>query len=731
MGSTWPTDDGKPPEVFLLHFFEQHTGHPLIAWVQYFDRNNDRKVSQDESIGGMKEMGFEGDAANLFQKLDEDESGFLTISEISPSSSDLWASFQHWAGKTFFSEEDMIEKLSGRKFAEKRKATKLTEDKGMTKKEFYNYASSLGWYGGFDQILFLAMDIEKKGHVYQSNIPWFEEERNRQIKMAKYKTRGNKMQAMRKRLHALRSLQAFTSWLRYHYGCRLFHPWRRGIDNDGSMHVTRLELSTFCKNAGWRGDSNALWHALDSDESGSTSLDEFAGSEARQLALFRKWTMHKFGNARKLFQALIKKCHRTGQSAKMIDKDDFRFACEALGYQYDPSEVFDILDWEADGDACLTYKELRFLDSWTPVEWLSANPDKAEAAAFKAVLLAKCKQPLKAWRTLDDDGSGKVNYKEFAAVAHKIGFRGDLMGAWMALDSDASGYIALTEIDPHCADALAEFRRWANLFFGSVMDAFRALDSDGGGTLSRAEFKKSVTKYNFRGDREELFTMLDTACDGDISVEEMAFLDEWEVSEVSQDPPSFREVESMLKRHRNEDSDSAPSDSEDKGCGDACTPRNFERTQTRKPGGLKCQEAYAFIHESERPHIPMPGKALAELLGGFSSRCRTRSDETNLTSTSIFSVASSNGDNHLCSRGSQRSHSNRLRKQVPYTGGNAFRLPSDRRPVCVGGSASIMPLSARQGRSQPARAAASFGPQLSNNAPLPGFAWESNFLSPR
>ena len=58
--------------------------------------------------------------------------------------------------------------------------------------------------------------------------------------------------------------------------------------------------------------------------------------------------------------------------------------CEALGYQYDPSEVFDILDWDADGDACLTYKELRFLDCWVPVEWLSATPDQAQAIAQKS-----------------------------------------------------------------------------------------------------------------------------------------------------------------------------------------------------------------------------------------------------------------------------------------------------------------------------------------------------------
>jgi len=114
----------------------------------------------------------------------------------------------------------------------------------------------------------------------------------------------------------------------------------------------------------------------------------------------------------------------------------------------------------------------------------------------------------------------------------------------------------LTEINPRGAHLLAEFRRWANLFFGSVMNAFMVLDADGGGALTRSEFKKSATKYCFRGDREELFTLLDIGGDGDITVEEMAFLDEWEITEVCDEPiPTFHEVERMLRRSKSPYSD--------------------------------------------------------------------------------------------------------------------------------------------------------------------------------
>lgn len=688
-------EEDEEPDAFVRQFFEQKVGHPLIAWAQYFDRDNDRKVCLDEFVFGMQKMGYEGDPEALFHKLDDDGSGFLTISEVSPSSSDLWASFQHWAGKTFFSEEDMIEKLSGRKYLEKRKNSKLTEDKGMTRRQFYRFASSLGWYGGFEQILFMAMDIDRKGIVYAVNLGWFEEERTRQIKKTKYKTRGKEggLTAMRKRLHALRSLQAFTQWLRYMFGPLLFHPWRRGIDKDGSMEVTRLELSTFCKNAGWRGDTNALWHALDNDDSGVTSLEEFAGKEARELALFKKWVDDEFGGVRKAWNAWISKCRKKGQAAKYFDKVDFSFVVESLGYPHSTNEVFDILHWEANGESFLTYKELRFLDSWQPVEWLSATPNPQAAEEFKIALFNKWKQPLKAWRALDEDGAGKVNFTEFSVVAARISFKGDIKGAWMALDSDASGYIALTEIDPRSARMLSEFRRWANLFFGSVMDAFRALDSDGGGSLSRAEFKKSVTKYSFRGDREGLFTLFDVACDGEISVEEMAFLDEWEISEVNDEPiPSFQEVEELLRKHRlDEDEDISNEIAEMPEFIMHCEQGLPEFINRRKVALLEEEELPMSPEELARLHKPMPGNELMELLGEVSSRPKTGTiasiKEGCLTSTGNRSPRAVSP---LCGFDSQRFRCKKPRTPAPYIGGRAFMSRSVRAPLGTSTRRSII-----------------------------------------
>ena len=56
----------------MRRFFEEETGHPLVAWTQFFDKNHDRKVTLDEFTQGMSEMGYEGNSEKLFQQLDED-----------------------------------------------------------------------------------------------------------------------------------------------------------------------------------------------------------------------------------------------------------------------------------------------------------------------------------------------------------------------------------------------------------------------------------------------------------------------------------------------------------------------------------------------------------------------------------------------------------------------------------------------------------------------------------
>merc|ERR1719440_1863799 len=84
----------------------------LKAWLHHFDTNGDEKISYDEFVDGLRRMNFEGNVIELWNDIDEDGSGEITLDEIDTDAFDLWSSFRRWSALTFESSRDMFDKLS-------------------------------------------------------------------------------------------------------------------------------------------------------------------------------------------------------------------------------------------------------------------------------------------------------------------------------------------------------------------------------------------------------------------------------------------------------------------------------------------------------------------------------------------------------------------------------------------------------------------------------------------
>ena len=57
-------------------------GHPLVAWLRYFDSlDGDGQCSLEDFVAAMRRLSFTGEAESLFRTIDEDHSGFLTLYE--------------------------------------------------------------------------------------------------------------------------------------------------------------------------------------------------------------------------------------------------------------------------------------------------------------------------------------------------------------------------------------------------------------------------------------------------------------------------------------------------------------------------------------------------------------------------------------------------------------------------------------------------------------------------
>lgn len=543
----------------FFSFLQERRIHPLVAFVRYLDRQSTGKVYLQEFIQGCQDMGYPGDAEELFNLVDNQEGvggGYVTLNELDHRSADLWASFKAWCGQTFTSAEEMearlgcifskdvsgnlaaLASLIGNTTASHHGAGRrgMLHLKGFTKAQFVEHSVRNGWYGGNEKVIFEALDINGSKVVNANELTWLDRERDRHHKRMtiglRMTSRTNAgVNILRQRIQSMRSLQAFCSFLKRKFGC-LFRAWRLVVDKEGFMVVPRKKFQLACRELAWSGEFNGLWHALDPYESGNTCLENFGSQEARSLARFKKWYQEKYGIGKTAMRALNMIHGGKTDKAGMLNKEQWVLASRSAGYHGDAGRVFDLLDWKRVGR--LSSQELSCLDKWSsPAEWLQADPNHKAAQRFRDLLERKYRHWVKAWCVgLDPHGVGKVKWHDFRRAAEKLHFRDDIAGAWVAMDKDSSGYISLKEIDAPTALRLAYFRCWAHDEFGSVALAFQGCDINQNGDLSAREFHKGMSQHGYKGELMALFRSLDLDDSGHLQVNEVAFLDEWLLTEI-------------------------------------------------------------------------------------------------------------------------------------------------------------------------------------------------------
>jgi len=540
----------------LRSFFEERCGNTLAAWMRYADVDGDGKIELSEWNKAMKQMEFPGDQEALFHELDCDGSGFLTMDEIDAWSSDLWAAFRRWCAQTFTDEQDMVDKLrtggQPKNMKDMSSRDRRKQDPNapaaafFTEAQFAENAFRLGWYGSFVQLLWQAMDVSGTGQVSTKDIAWYAKARGQHLKrqlVKPNKTKSGNSTPKRATVvevrkaktgeTSVRSMQSFISFLRMRSGGCAYRGWRTILDKTGMMTVKRPELIKACIELGWRGDTTGLWQALDDADVGVAHLEDLCAREARLLALFKRWATANFGSVKAACKTIIQADRNLGARREApkssLDRASFTRACQKLGCKADAHAIFHLLDWERKGEINLL--QIKFLDAWQSADWLSADLDPEAADAFKTQMLAKFKQhPVKAWRNgVDLDGSGMTSFQEFKQAAERLGFAGNVAGAWLCFDREGLGYITLKDIDEFSFEALREFRRWSYSHFGGVMLAFKALDSDDSGSLTLKEFKKAVKDFAYKGDVQAVWNALNVDGDATLTKWEISFLDEWEL----------------------------------------------------------------------------------------------------------------------------------------------------------------------------------------------------------
>merc|ERR1719161_2919406 len=157
-----------------------------------------------------------------------------------------------------------------------------------------------------------------------------------------------------------------------------------------------------------------LWHALDHDSSGVTTIEELDPSSARLLAQFKQWSEAKWGL--KCSQIVFRVLDR--QRSRKLKYADFAKECKALGFVGKAKTLASWLDWQ--DKKHIVEEDLVIFDVWRPPAYLCANPNPEAADEFREALQVKYKHFLKAWRLcLDQNNSNVCNWYEFLEAAKR------------------------------------------------------------------------------------------------------------------------------------------------------------------------------------------------------------------------------------------------------------------------------------------------------------------------
>eukprot|EP00439_Symbiodinium_sp_Y106_P021163 s596_g2.t1 len=159
--------EGRRQARMLRKVLTRLEGHlPLIeetlrAWRKAFDAEGDGRINEFQFVRLCRQVKFLGDPYLVFRFLDDDASGELTLEEVHKEQNDLWAAFVDFCAENFAGSLDMIQKLNG------------AGERRVSAKHFQEGLHRYGWTGGYELLLFDAVDLGGDGFIESGDLKWF------------------------------------------------------------------------------------------------------------------------------------------------------------------------------------------------------------------------------------------------------------------------------------------------------------------------------------------------------------------------------------------------------------------------------------------------------------------------------------------------------------------------------------------------------------------------------
>jgi len=360
----------------------------------------------------------------------------------------------------------------------------------------------------------------------------------------------------------------------------LLKAWFKHFDHNVNGRVSFSEFKSGMQKCEFPGgNAEGLWTELDPEESGEITLNEICDEQAQLWNSFKRWCGANFDGAR----GMISKLKEASAPYVQPNITHARFSITAMEEMLQPSEwkmglrqcgwdggsedlLFHAIDIEVEG--ILAARELRWLESEVHRHRVKENArlvatreSMRKSAArqwaqmmlknFKAFLARGFGPTYHAWRrVLDPDGSMTLPRATLFKICRNLNWKGDVRALWRALDFDNSGSTTLEELDPHCAQLLAQFKDWAERTFGPkpAVAMWKELSKRRLRKLTYLQFAQECQVRGFERKLKTLAAWLDWHGKKYIEEDDLRFLDGWRTPPwlVAQPNPEAAE---QFRRH--------------------------------------------------------------------------------------------------------------------------------------------------------------------------------------
>jgi Ca2+-binding EF-hand superfamily protein len=517
-------DTGRLGVEGFKELLKRRFGTVVRGWRQGLDTSGDGKLSFTEFCMACRNIGYSGDVKGLWKKMDDDNSGVVSLAELDPEAHELIESFYTYIDKKFGNillawekklDKDKNDRLDVGEFAE---ALQSIGFKGDSKKLFHFFTPNNGQtFISLEDVhpgaALCRMRGDKKMMTVGKGVSVEQKEANKQMSFLQRQSMGNmntswmKELADEQRLAVLarkqkgqdadrgsKCLSEFKRQLITKYGS-IANAWKFGLDTSGDDKLSFQEFCMACRANDYRGNLKGLWEELDDDGSGVVTLKELDPKAFEALDGFKSMLREKFDN-----MLVAWKNGLDSDGDERLTHSEFCKRVKEMGFKGDPKYLWKLIvplghhymqmeDLDPKAAECNLRGDFRMLSAngKPPGSPLDMSFHERQAYCFNQMWRSVIsKDKIQAMKELNE-----AKEKADLSASTLAGFRqllmhryGTVYRAWrLALDRSGDGKLSFVEFTSACR---------AIGFSGNIKKLWNELDDDGSGVISLAEVDPPV-----------------------------------------------------------------------------------------------------------------------------------------------------------------------------------------------------------------------------------------------